>query len=692
MNEPLIRVEDVYFSYADREDRSKAAGSVDGAEPGEGAGLTTGGEDRQWTDRQTGGRQPAEIQSETDTADTDGLVLRGASLEVFPGEFVAILGHNGSGKSTLAKHLNGLLVPRRGAVRVAGLDTSDHRNIGQIRRMVGMVFQHPDNQIIAATVEEDVAFGLENLALPREEMRRRVEDALRRVGMWEYRHRSPHHLSGGQKQRVAIAGVLAMRPACIVLDEATSMLDTPGREEVMAAVRELRAAGVTVVAVTHHMEEAALADRIVVIHEGRVVMQGLPEEVFGRRQEVLAALHLDVPAAAAVSRRIAEVLPGFPMCIRTEELVREVERRVKSGGPAVRTADIPGEGVFSYPGSFGFHAAGQIEGRPTAVRPEPGSECAEDRGEGNRTGQGTGGAADERPGKSADPIIAARGLGYVYMKKTPLEHRALRDVTLSIPRGGVTALVGHTGSGKSTLVQHFNGLIPVQEGHLTVDVSGYADPRRDWKILRTRVGLVFQQAEDQLFERLIGDDVAFGPWRLGLAIDEVRERVRRAMEMVGIPFEWKDRPVYALSGGQRRKVAIAGVLALRPEVLVLDEPTAGLDPRSRDELLEHLLRLNREEGVTLVFITHNLTEVARFADQVILMEGGTAVWSGSPDELFDDPQRCARWNVGVPPHVEVVHRLRERGVAVEAEGYSPDAVAEALIRRLLSEPGVEVGG
>ncbi|CAB3396097.1 energy-coupling factor transporter ATPase [Kyrpidia spormannii] len=382
MNEPLIRVEDVYFSYADREDRPKAAGSPDGAEPGEGAGLTTGGEDRQSTDRQPGRRQPAEIQPETDTADTDGLVLRGASLEVFPGEFVAILGHNGSGKSTLAKHLNGLLVPRRGVVRVAGLDTSDRRNIGQIRRMVGIVFQHPDNQIIAATVEEDVAFGLENLAFPREEMRRRVEDALRQVGMWEYRHRSPHHLSGGQKQRVAIAGVLAMRPACIVLDEATSMLDTPGREEVMAAVRELRAAGVTVVAVTHHMEEAALADRIVVIHEGRVVMQGLPEEVFGRRQEVLAALHLDVPAAAAVSRRIAEVLPGFPMCIRTEELVREVERRVASRGTAVRQWDLPGEGRSFRSGPSILHAAGFPEGRPTTPRSDVPSGGGADRSAG----------------------------------------------------------------------------------------------------------------------------------------------------------------------------------------------------------------------------------------------------------------------------------------------------------------------
>ncbi|MBX6394717.1 MAG: energy-coupling factor transporter ATPase [Alicyclobacillaceae bacterium] len=584
MREPLIRVQDVYFSYS--------------------------GDD---------GERP---------------VLRGVSLDVFPGEFVAVLGHNGSGKSTLAKHLNGLLVPQKGTVLVAGMDTAERGELRRIRRMVGMVFQNPDNQMIAATVEEDVAFGLENLALPREEMRRRVEEALRRVGMWEFRHRSPHHLSGGQKQRVAIAGVLAMQPGCIVLDEATSMLDTPGREEVMQTVLELRSSGVAVVAVTHYMEEAALADRIFVMHEGKIVLEGTPGEIFGHRQEVLNELHLDVPAAAKMSRRIAEHVPGFPICMSAEEFVREVEARVPAGDGGTSRTD-------------GF-------------RLENSARASEER----------------------EPVILSDGLGYVYMKGTPLEHRALDDVRVSIPRGGVTAVVGHTGSGKSTLVQHFNGLVEVQEGRLLVAVSGYQDPRRDWKILRTRVGLVFQHAEDQLFERLIGDDVAYGPWQLGLPIDEVRERVRWALEVVGIPFEWKDRPVYALSGGQRRKVAIAGVLALKPEVLVLDEPTAGLDPRSRDELLGHLLRLNREEKLTLIFITHNLTEVARFADQVILMQRGTAVWSGPPEELFSDPDRCARWHVGVPPHVEVLHRLWQRGIGLRVDDYTPEGVADSILAHL----------
>lgn len=636
MTEPFIHLENVYFSYGDPGGATGEMGSGD-----------SGSADAGLSDPAASRRVPLE---EEDLQPAHW-VLRGVSLDVYPGEWLAILGQNGSGKSTLAKHLNGLLIPQRGTVRVAGLDTSDRRHIEQIRRRVGMVFQDPDNQIIAATVEEDVAFGLENLALPREEMRRRVEESLRWVGMWDDRKRSPHHLSGGQKQRVAIAGVLAMQPACIVLDEATSMLDTPGRKEVMAVAADLRRAGVTVVAVTHHMEEAVSADRIVVIHQGQVVLEGRPDEVFGQSQDRLAALHLDVPPAAAISRRIQRVLPGFPMCLETETLSREIERRV------TRQPGVPSQA-------------------PEVRKPEDPPEESPKRDSAAKAG----------------PVIAAQGLGYVYMKKTPLEHRALRDVNLVIPRGSITALVGHTGSGKSTLVQHFNGLIQVQEGQLTVKVSGYEDPRRDWKILRTRVGLVFQQPEDQLFERLVGDDVAFGPWQLGLAIEEVRERVRRALNVVGIPFEWKDRPIYALSGGQRRKVAIAGVLALNPEVLVLDEPTAGLDPRSGDELLEHLLRLNREEGLTLILITHNLTEVARFADRVILMEAGTDVWSGTPDELFADPELCALRHVGVPPHVELVHRLRERGVPIEVGGYSPEAVTEALVKRLLPEPGVGVRG
>ena len=223
------------------------------------------------------------------------VVLDGVDLEIEAGSFVAVLGHNGSGKSTLAKHLNAILLPSGGKVWVDGLDTADDGKLLDIRRTVGMVFQNPDNQIVANVVEEDVAFAPENLGVPPEEIRRRVDEALRQVGMYEYREHAPHLLSGGQKQRVAIAGVIAMAPRCIVLDEPTAMLDPTGRAEVMRTVKDLnRASGVTVVLITHHMDEAAQADRLVVMSKGKVVADGAPREVFQRVEE-LKAVGLTVP-------------------------------------------------------------------------------------------------------------------------------------------------------------------------------------------------------------------------------------------------------------------------------------------------------------------------------------------------------------------------------------------------------------
>ena len=223
------------------------------------------------------------------------VVLDGVDLEIEAGSFVAVLGHNGSGKSTLAKHLNAILLPTGGKVWVDGLDTADDGKLLDIRRTVGMVFQNPDNQIVANVVEEDVAFAPENLGVPPEEIRRRVDEALRQVGMYEYREHAPHLLSGGQKQRVAIAGVIAMAPRCIVLDEPTAMLDPTGRAEVMRTVKDLnRASGVTVVLITHHMDEAAQADRLVVMSKGKVVADGAPREVFQRVEE-LKAVGLTVP-------------------------------------------------------------------------------------------------------------------------------------------------------------------------------------------------------------------------------------------------------------------------------------------------------------------------------------------------------------------------------------------------------------
>ena len=223
------------------------------------------------------------------------VVLDGVSLAIEAGTFTAVLGHNGSGKSTLAKHMNAILLPTGGAVYVDGMDTADEARLLDIRRTVGMVFQNPDNQIVANVVEEDVAFAPENLGVPPEEIRRRVDDALKAVGMYQYREHAPHLLSGGQKQRIAIAGVIAMQPRCIVLDEPTAMLDPIGRRDVLDTIRTLnRERGVTVVLITHHMDEAAQADRLVVMAKGRVVDDGPPREVF-QRVEQLKAVGLTVP-------------------------------------------------------------------------------------------------------------------------------------------------------------------------------------------------------------------------------------------------------------------------------------------------------------------------------------------------------------------------------------------------------------
>ncbi len=223
------------------------------------------------------------------------IVLGGVSLDIEEGSFVAVLGHNGSGKSTLAKHMNAILLPTGGKVYVSGMDTSEDHLLLDIRRTVGMVFQNPDNQIVANVVEEDVAFAPENLGVPSDEIRRRVDDALKSVGMYEYREHAPHLLSGGQKQRIAIAGVIAMQPRCIVLDEPTAMLDPIGRADVLRTIKTLnRERGVTVVLITHHMDEAAQADRLVVMAKGKVIADGTPKEVF-QDVEGLKAVGLTVP-------------------------------------------------------------------------------------------------------------------------------------------------------------------------------------------------------------------------------------------------------------------------------------------------------------------------------------------------------------------------------------------------------------
>ncbi len=285
-----------------------------------------------------------------------------------------------------------------------------------------------------------------------------------------------------------------------------------------------------------------------------------------------------------------------------------------------------------------------------------------------------------------EPILRVRDLKHTYMLGTPLQHAALRGIDMTVAAGGCTAIIGHTGCGKSTLIQHFNALLRPQSGIVVVDGQDLSQPRLDVRSVRRKVGLLFQNPEDQIFEKLVGDDVAFGPYKLGLSMREVKDRVKWAMEMVGLPFaEMKDRQTFALSGGQKRKVALAGVLALRPQLLVLDEPTAGLDPRSRTDLLDRIRHLHQAQGLTVIFVSHNMEEVAYLADQVCVLANGTVVCEGTPREVFSQPDLLATYHIGTPDTVAILHELRERGYAVDPGVYEVAGAAREIVRILRNE-------
>lgn len=561
--------------------------------------------------------------------------LRGVDLEVQPGEYLVIIGHNGSGKSTLARHLNGILLPDEkegGDVLVKGWNTRVRENLREIRTTVGMVFQTPDNQIVATIVEEDVAFGPENLGLPRDEIVRRVDWALAQVRMEALRKRAPHLLSGGQKQRVCVAGVLAMHPEVLVLDEATAMLDPQGRKEVLEVAHRLnREQGVTVVAITHFMREAVDADRIVVMSQGEIVMQGTPRAVFARAAE-LRALHLDVPHITQLAHALSERVPGFPAdLLSAQEVADAIRARCDGDCPPAQTLPRPA--------------------------PPPPDEA---------------------------PIIAVEQLTHFYMRGTPLATQALFDISLHVQRGEIVGIIGHTGSGKSTAIQHLNGLLRPHGGRVSIFGQEMADPAVDMRAIRRRVGLIFQFPEAQLFEQYVGDDVAFGPRKLGLGREEVRARVRSAMEAMELGFEeFKDRMTFALSGGQRRRVALAGVLALQPEVLVLDEPTAGLDPQGRQQLLRNIVRFH-DGGATLVLVSHNMEELAQICDRIYVLAHGRTVSHGTPAQVFGNAATLRDLGLDVPDITALADTLEQEGLLPAGTVTTLDEAVETLAALLRS--------
>jgi len=509
----------------------------------------------------------------------DRPALDRVSFSLEEGCHTALVGGNGSGKSTLARLLIGLLEPQEGEILVDGLDTRIQKNHRTIRSKAGLVFQDPSSQIVATVVREDAAFGPENLVLDSAEIQKRVEEALESVSISPLSRRGTHQLSAGQQQRLGMAGVLALGSRCLVLDEAESMLNPEGRKQLNTLLARLHGEGHSVLRITHFMDQAVCADRVMVLNEGRLAADGDPS-LFIREREKLASWHLRETPVQELCRQLAGVFPGFPDFLKEEDLTAHLRR----------------------------------EGYTVTLPPRLQKYSPPDSG------------------------ISAelRGVHRVYGKKSGRPVTALRDLNFSLRKGESVSVLGQTGSGKSTFLQILNTLLLPDSGSITLLGENPMDKKTDLQALRSRIGLVMQQPEKQLFARLVGDDVAFGPSRMGVKGKALSLRVKEALDQVGLPFDrYRDYPVKALSGGQKRKAALAGILAMRPEILLLDEPTAGLDPLAAESMENILINLQKE-GITLVLVTHNVEQALRFSRRLAVFRDGTILRDGDGAVFFQN--------------------------------------------------------
>lgn len=548
------------------------------------------------------------------------LALDQLSFEITQGSHVAVLGRNGSGKSTLARLINALEQPLGGQIVVAGLQTDKEEDIWQIRALCGMVFQNPDNQIVATTVEEDVAFGPENLGVPSAEIRTRVDQALAYVGLSAAAKKMPSELSGGQKQKLAIAGVLAMQPKCLILDEATSMLDPQSRRSFMDLVMQLRdEQKITVINITHDMKEVLLADRVFVMHEGKILISGTPPEIFHNVDQI-RQLGLDVPIHTAIAYDFARLL-GKTYPIGAAATRHGAEAVIRELIASAQTQE------------FEQAKAQLLKEKPalSLIKPEE---------------------------REQESVIQVKNLSYNYTLgrgADATQPPALAQINFDAKRAEVLGIMGHSGSGKSTLVQHLNGLLRIQSGEIHVLDYDLREVK-DIRAVRRHVSLLFQYPEHQLFAATVREDIAFGPDKMGVHHEEIEQRTKEALRIVRLDEEILDRSPFELSGGQKRRVAIAGILAMHPDILILDEPAAGLDPAGRDEILSYVRQL-KEKGTTIILVSHSMEDLARMSDRILVLYHGQQVMLDTPAAIFAQTERVKDYELSIPGSQRFLERF-----------------------------------
>jgi energy-coupling factor transport system ATP-binding protein len=567
--------------------------------------------------------------------------VAGVTLTVAPGQVVGLLGENGSGKSTLARLLAGVLVPSSGTIVVDGVSMNDHARRWAARRMVGLVFQNPDDQLIANTLIDEVAFGPENAGLPREVIQRNVDEAISMMGLTPFLSTPLNELSLGQRQRVAIAGVLAMEPRYIILDEPSSMLPSQLATQLLRMVKRLsQERNIGTIWITHHMEEAADCDRVVIMSHGVVAHDGAPHAVL-TQVERLRALRLDAPPAVSFAQRL------------------------RARGYAIQSDTITPDELSA-----------QLS--PYVVPDQSAQRALQEL-----SASGTSMVADERSPQPT-PLFETHDLSYTYLGGTPFAQQALSHVNSQVAPGALVAFVGASRAGKSTLLDCFNAIIKPGKGMIFYKGKDIGAPGFDVEALRRAVGVVYQSPDSQMLEDVVGKDVAFSLIRRKTPLAESRRIVQESLEAVGLPYEeFRNRYTYALSGGEKRRVAIAGALASRPEALVMDEPMAGLDPSGREEFVALVRALRARGAITILYMSSSMDEVSSAADYIFVLDAGSVALEGAPEAILRQLPALESLGVGLSAVSRLGMTLASAAPGLDTSCRDLDALETDLIACLL---------